>query len=554
MIWNYWPISELQEYLEEFDESLITRLEIILTAVSGDDEYDPTQIYLPKNLVKIVEAFAPSDCFQNTTFVRKCLDRLPPEVLNDLAKALGINAAINDFEGKRDEIALAGWSNKKFVGKFLEFFGLSEHFKELPQENIPDEEDINPPSVDAPICITAPFKTLKDYQFEVCTQANRKLEIRLSRFIIQMPTGAGKTRTAMELVASFLNESNENIIIVWLAHSEELCEQAYQCFMEVWVHVARKKIKVCRSWGKHPIPPNYDLPMFIIGGFQKFFSVLKGSPIQLELLSSRVKLLVVDEAHKTVAPTYKAVLHALINMDTHVVGLTATPGRTIMEETVELASFYFSEIIYVKGNTGESIIEYLRNKQVLARTEFEELVSGQTYKLTPSQLKRIEQELDFPPGFLNMIGDDDVRNIEIIKRLIKECKHGRSVLFFSASVKHSRFMTALLMYLGYTAAHVDGNTNKARRAQVIGDFKSGNLQVLSNFGVLTTGFDAPNTDTVFIARPTNSVVLYSQMIGRGMRGVAIGGTEKCSIIDVRDNIEGYGDFRKVYHYFDEYWS
>ena len=78
--------------------------------------------------------------------------------------------------------------------------------------------------------------------------------------------------------------------------------------------------------------------------------------------------------------------------------------------------------------------------------------------------------------------------------------------------------------------------------------------MLCNFGILSTGFDAPNTDTVFITRPTNSAVLYSQMIGRGMRGPAVGGTATCNVIDVIDNIIGYGDSDKVYRYFDEYWN
>ena len=67
-------------------------------------------------------------------------------------------------------------------------------------------------------------------------------------------------------------------------------------------------------------------------------------------------------------------------------------------------------------------------------------------------------------------------------------------------------------------------------------------------------FDYPNTDVVFISRPTKSVVLYSQMIGRGLRGPKIGGTEKCKIIDVKDHIEGFGDHEKVYNYFEEYWN
>lgn len=113
---------------------------------------------------------------------------------------------------------------------------------------------------------------------------------------------------------------------------------------------------------------------------------------------------------------------------------------------------------------------------------------------------------------------------------------------------------SLLIYFGIKAAHVDGSTSKERREQVIEDFKHGEVQVLCNYGVLTTGFDAPNTDEVFISRPTNSVVLYSQMIGRGLRGTTIGGTEKCRISDVKDNIVGFGDQVRVYHWFEDFWD
>ena len=68
------------------------------------------------------------------------------------------------------------------------------------------------------------------------------------------------------------------------------------------------------------------------------------------------------------------------------------------------------------------------------------------------------------------------------------------------------------------------------------------------------GFDAPKTDLVFIARPTTSLVLYSQMLGRGMRGPAIGGTENCKVVTVRDNIEGYQDMNEVYSYFEDYFQ
>jgi superfamily II DNA or RNA helicase len=89
---------------------------------------------------------------------------------------------------------------------------------------------------------------------------------------------------------------------------------------------------------------------------------------------------------------------------------------------------------------------------------------------------------------------------------------------------------------------------------VIDDFKTGTVDVLTNYGVLSTGFDVPKVDVIFIVRPTASIVLYSQMIGRGLRGPAIGGTPYCRIVDVKDNIEGYEDADAVYEYFEEYWN
>ena len=90
--------------------------------------------------------------------------------------------------------------------------------------------------------IDKPFKQLKDYQFSVVSDTFEKLSNPLSRCMIQMPTGSGKTRVAMEIISQFINNQENNTTIVWLAHSAELLEQSYQCFLEVWSHVSQKKI------------------------------------------------------------------------------------------------------------------------------------------------------------------------------------------------------------------------------------------------------------------------------------------------------------------------
>jgi superfamily II DNA or RNA helicase len=112
----------------------------------------------------------------------------------------------------------------------------------------------------------------------------------------------------------------------------------------------------------------------------------------------------------------------------------------------------------------------------------------------------------------------------------------------------------LLTYRGVAAAHLDGATNKARRRALIADFRAGRVQVLCNYALLSTGFDAPKVDVVFIARPTQSLVLYSQMIGRGLRGPAIGGTQACRVVDVIDNIIGFSNENRVYNYFADYFT
>ena len=104
---------------------------------------------------------------------------------------------------------------------------------------------------------------------------------------------------------------------------------------------------------------------------------------------------------------------------------------------------------------------------------------------------------------------------------------------------------------GFSAEHVDGSSGKYRN-KIIQNFKNGITQIVCNYGVLSTGFDDPQIDVVFMARPTNSIVLYSQIIGRGLRGPLIGGTDSCDIYTVVDNISDLPSNNEIYSYFDEY--
>ena len=130
----------------------------------------------------------------------------------------------------------------------------------------------------------------------------------------------------------------------------------------------------------------------------------------------------------------------------------------------------------------------------------------------------------------------------------------KPTLVFSCSIEHSRLLTTGLAQRGVSAAYVDYTKSPSSRRSDIERFQKGEISVLINFGVLSTGFDAPEIQTLVIARPTTSLILYSQMIGRGLRGPRVGGNKEVTVVDVKDNFSAYGDLDLMYNHFSGYWK
>jgi len=405
-----------------------------------------------------------------------------------------------------------------------------------------------------------PYKPLKDYQFEVYFQALDNLKVDYSRFILQMPTGSGKTRTAMEVITSFLNAYPDSSV-VWLAHSTELCDQAAECFLEVWPHVSTKSISFQRYYGPHGFPSNSNAKVdFLCTSFQSAYALIAKNPEFLNSKLQRKRLIVVDEAHKVIAPTYKFVTQALQHDGTQIMGLTATPGRAYKEfnsedENSELAQYFFERIISFNPKD-KGAVEYLRDKGVLAHAKSEVLKVNSDINLSSKELQQVSELFEIPASVLDKIGKNSIRNAEILAKInqLVTSQTARSIIFFGTSVEHSVLICSLLKFLDIKAEHVDGSTPRATRENVISKFRKQEINVLCNYEVLSTGFDAPKVDCVFLARPTASVVLYSQMIGRGLRGPAIGGKENCLIVNVKDNFINLPSIDKMYKVFEDYWK
>jgi superfamily II DNA or RNA helicase len=110
----------------------------------------------------------------------------------------------------------------------------------------------------------------------------------------------------------------------------------------------------------------------------------------------------------------------------------------------------------------------------------------------------------------------------------------------------------MMIFLGRSSVVISSDTRAPLRRKYIEQFKAGEIEFIFNYGVLTTGFDAPKTENIVICRPTFSDVLYEQIVGRGLRGPKFGGTATCTIIDFCDNYFRFGD-QQAYKRFENSW-
>ena len=195
----------------------------------------------------------------------------------------------------------------------------------------------------------------------------------------------------------------------------------------------------------------------------------------------------------------------------------------------------------------------MQSQNILSDVTYYQL-EGSKLEIDQKHWEYIQKELKIPDEISQIIAEDTSRNITIIQDIIELVEKDKQIIVFAVSVLHAQLLTICLKTQGIKAACIEGATPYSERVDGIESFKQGKLNVLINFGVLTTGFDAPKTDAVVIARPTLSVVLYSQMLGRGIRGPNMGGTKDCIIVNVKDNFLNLPGVDQAFTFFENDWS
>lgn len=377
------------------------------------------------------------------------------------------------------------------------------------------------------------------------------------RGLLSLPTGAGKTRVSVQaIVEAMSHEDGLPSPVLWIAQTDELCEQAVQSWAEVWRALGpARPLRISRLWASNAAEPVDEGDQVVVATDAKLGTILKNK--QYDWLKSAT-CVVVDEAHTSTTAAYTAIL-SWLGMGggkerAPLIGLSATPFRGSSEgseQTDTLAARYGRRRLDFGAFADEPTISNLQDLGILARVEHR-VLEGANVPLSDDELKQLRDFRRLPPSVLNRLGEDVDRNRRLVNSIL-ELSDDWPVLVFGTSVAHAQTLAALLTREGRRSASVSGETKASVRRYMIDRFKRGEIKVLVNYNVLTQGFDAPSVRALYIARPTYTPNRYQQMVGRGLRGPLNGGKPECLVVNVADNLERFAD-ELAFRGFDHLWS
>lgn len=431
------------------------------------------------------------------------------------------------------------------------------------------------------------FYELLDYQYYIKQRVlnNLNSQCLLERMLVHMPTGTGKTKTTMHIITDYINFSLEKKgLVIWIAHTTELLQQAYDTFLDVWGHLGDGEILAYKLWGNKTIgSTDVSLNGIAFCSLAKLMSIADSNPVLYERLKKDCRLIVFDEAHKAAARQTQKVIEGLMLMppgfeNRALIGLTATPGRTT-EDSYDnnlLTNMFGNKLIYIDANilnqinlgrlqalntvAEKNIIKYFQERRILAKMQLERLsykieFSDEELRVLSSALRDLGyDDYEYTDDELKILARNKSRNMAIMKKLRELNIEKVPTIVFACSVDHAKMLSAMLTMEEIPNSLVLGEMEPMDRKHAIDVFKDRNsgIDIIINYEVLTTGFDSKNIQCVFITRPTKSIVLYSQMLGRGLRGPLMGGHEICTLVDIDDNMDAFNN-ETAFTHFNDYW-
>ncbi len=374
---------------------------------------------------------------------------------------------------------------------------------------------------------------------------------RRRKAMVELPTGAGKTRVACETVLRLFISGELKGPVLWIAQSQELCEQAVQTWSYIWRGLGDERpLTVGRLWESNVVHEP-DTEFSVVVATDAKLLVIHEDPEYAWLREAAV--VIVDEGHRAGESRMYTRLFEWLGVagrqwERPLVGLSATPfkGKSPSGTSSLVARFGHKRLSAFDGNP----YEQLADLGILARVQHQ-VLDGVQVALDANEVREARNQRRVSPAVLDRIGQDQ-RRMAILTNHVMSQDESWSVLVFTPSVLSAQVLAATLRYRGRAAAAVSGQTGRQERRDIIEDFRRGKVQVLTNCDLLIQGFDAPGVRALYIARPTFSPNAYIQMAGRGLRGPGNGGKAECLIVDMADKF-GEVDDLLGYREYEQLW-
>lgn len=356
--------------------------------------------------------------------------------------------------------------------------------------------------------------TLRDYQQEAVDLTIQHFRHSNDSAVIILPTGAGKSL----IIAALAKYARGKVLVV--AHVKELVVQNHLKFTDLGIQAGIYSAGLKQKEIDHNVT----------------FASIQSISRNLNALVSPYTLLVIDECHRLSEDEnsqYRKTIDHLkeLNPNLKVLGLTATPYR------MGLGWIYqYHYHGHVRSDTSRPFIRCIYELPL-------RYMINNSYLTPPKIIDAAISQYDFSsitPNAFGQLPDKPVNELltrckrvtqAIIQQVQTLATDRQGVMIFAATVKHAQEIAGYLP--SQQTALITGETPQLLRDQYIQAFKQKELKYMVNVSVLTTGFDAPHVDLIALLRPTQSVSLYQQIIGRGLR--LSPGKENCLIIDYAGN-------------------
>lgn len=367
-----------------------------------------------------------------------------------------------------------------------------------------------------------------NYQLRVKKRINCLLnQTTANKILAVMPTGAGKTLLAMEiLVDIFRSSTDSNTSIGWFVDSPELCEQSFLSFQKAWKQKGDRRVRAQRFYSKYDGLTSSKCDKATFATFKLLVSRLNTDSV-IDLLKS-MRILVLDEAHISNAETYSEVIDKYLSFNPEglVLGLTATPYRTD-DQAYQNIKGMFNEIVTITdddGNELNSPIEYLVKNKYLAKTYFQ--VLNTEFSSDKSHYYSLLHE-------------------KIRQECISLISRSENSIIFAKSKSHAIALSIFLKNEGINNELIVGDTLISKRKRILDRFedKNSDLSIIVNHQILAKGIDVPGMNSIMILPKIESPPLALQILGRAMRGPKNGGNDENTIYLTKDNYNKLKEYK-----------